>query len=339
MYIGRENYLTNLLKVKDRKMIKSEDISVVVQGAIDKQVTKKCLQSIRKNLPQAEIILSTWENSDDSDIEGLFDCLVLSKDPGAYSNTQDGNRLYNINRYIVSTQAGISKASRNYILKIRSDIILSNNNFIQYFDKFNKRNLKYCLFNHKVIIPSLYSIKGELGMKKEFGKYHPTPYHISDWWAFGKKEDIEILFSCNFIKDLEKFSKYFINPNYNINWLKERTWRFPPEQYICVELAKRLFDLKFDNCLDYKNVDLKKSEKFIINNFIILDYEQSGLFLDKEFYRDFCKKYVAIPPHVFFTMYNFELYKFLYNHNVFSLLIYIYKSIRYFIKNRRLICP
>ena len=42
-------------------MIKSEDISVVVQGAIDKVNTPKCLESIRKVLPRAEIVLSTWE--------------------------------------------------------------------------------------------------------------------------------------------------------------------------------------------------------------------------------------------------------------------------------------
>ena len=41
-------------------MIKSEDISVVVQGAIVSNLTNNCLKSIRKYLPKAEIILSTW---------------------------------------------------------------------------------------------------------------------------------------------------------------------------------------------------------------------------------------------------------------------------------------
>ena len=45
-------------------MINSKDISVVVQGAIDKENTPKCLESIRKYLPDAEIILSTWEGSE-----------------------------------------------------------------------------------------------------------------------------------------------------------------------------------------------------------------------------------------------------------------------------------
>lgn len=41
--------------------MKSNDITVVVQGAIDRKLTPKCLKSIRKHLPDAEIILSTWE--------------------------------------------------------------------------------------------------------------------------------------------------------------------------------------------------------------------------------------------------------------------------------------
>ena len=62
--------------------IKSKDISVVVQGAINSEVTPKCLESIRKYLPEAEIILSTWEGSD---VVGLdYDKLVLNKDPGTF---------------------------------------------------------------------------------------------------------------------------------------------------------------------------------------------------------------------------------------------------------------
>ena len=64
------------------KMIETKDIAVVVQGAIDKENTPKCLMSIRKFLPDAEIILSTWE---DSDVAGLdYDNLLLNKDPGGY---------------------------------------------------------------------------------------------------------------------------------------------------------------------------------------------------------------------------------------------------------------
>ena len=63
-------------------MIKSTDISIVVQGSVEnREETIKCLNSIRKILPQAEIILSTWEDSDIVNLD--YDKLVLNKDPGA----------------------------------------------------------------------------------------------------------------------------------------------------------------------------------------------------------------------------------------------------------------
>ena len=50
-------------------MIDSNDISVIVQGAINKNETTKCLQSIRQYLPGAEILLSTWDGSNITDLE------------------------------------------------------------------------------------------------------------------------------------------------------------------------------------------------------------------------------------------------------------------------------
>ena len=50
-------------------MIDSKDISVIVQGPINKKETPKCLKSIRKFLPEAEIILSTWQGTDISNLD------------------------------------------------------------------------------------------------------------------------------------------------------------------------------------------------------------------------------------------------------------------------------
>jgi hypothetical protein len=76
-------------------MINHNDISVIVQGAIDKDLTKKSLESIRAFMPEAEIILSTWEDSDLTSLD--YDKLVLSKDPGFIKV----NLLGNTNRQIV----------------------------------------------------------------------------------------------------------------------------------------------------------------------------------------------------------------------------------------------
>ena len=59
--------------------IDTKDISVVVQGAIDKGYTPLCLKSIIKYLPESEIILSTWEGSEVDNLD--YDVLILSEDP------------------------------------------------------------------------------------------------------------------------------------------------------------------------------------------------------------------------------------------------------------------
>ena len=56
--------------------IKNEDISVVVQGAIHPEWTPLVLKSIRKSLPGARVILSTWEGTDISKLD--YDVLVLN---------------------------------------------------------------------------------------------------------------------------------------------------------------------------------------------------------------------------------------------------------------------
>ena len=111
--------------------IDSSEISVVVQGAISDKFTKRVLVSIRKYLPKSEIILSTWKGSD---VSGLsYDILIENEDPGAIILFPQWKQYHNLNRQIVSTQNGIAKASKKYILKIRTDIVLKNRGFLQYF--------------------------------------------------------------------------------------------------------------------------------------------------------------------------------------------------------------
>ena len=62
-------------------MIKSDEISVVVQGAINNKYTPICLASIRKIFPYATIILSTWKNSKTENLD--YDVLIENEDPGS----------------------------------------------------------------------------------------------------------------------------------------------------------------------------------------------------------------------------------------------------------------
>ena len=63
-------------------MIDSSEISVVAQGPV-RPDTAESLSSVRRVLPRAEIIFSTWE---DEKADGLpFDKIVRSRMPPAYA--------------------------------------------------------------------------------------------------------------------------------------------------------------------------------------------------------------------------------------------------------------
>lgn len=255
---------------------------MIVQGSIDKINTPKCITSIRTFLPEAEIILSTWENSDTSSLD--YDKLVLSEDPGAIVFDLHNGKLNNINRVLLSTKRGLEKATRPYILKLRSDLVLLNDNILNYQDNFRRID-DYKLFKNRIYSSLLFSLKFENFNGSD--KYHYRPFHISDWWYFGLNEDIKKLYDVPLVEE-PAFSNYFV-----FNKPKPKVflcfpyllWRMSPEQYILSSCAKNSFpNIKFNDNSDYTPENIQQSEIIVVNNFLILDANQSGINNAKEEY-------------------------------------------------------
>lgn len=267
-------------------MISSEEISVVLRGAVDENILHKSLLNIKKFLPGAQVIISTWQGTViPEEYSELYDKLILSKDPGAFHNDKDNVRFDMLFRIIKACVEGVNAADRKYVLSMRSDLLLSGTGILKYFDKFNKRDPKYSLAEHKIVINSYTTtIFAEEGKVK-----HPTPYLISDWWHFGLKHDIQLLYDVDKVEDLEAHSRYFDtherSKKYHMYIVDQRFWRYCPEQYIGKCFANKKFpNLDFPDFLSYDNVDLKEALKFTIDNFIILDIKQSDMRLMKEPY-------------------------------------------------------
>ena len=292
-------------------MIDGKDISVVVQGTVEDVITKKCLESVRKYLPAAELILSTWEGCNVYELD--FDAIVINTDPGSevFENCKNPKQ-YNLNRILLSSQAGIQKANRKYILKCRSDSEMVGTGFIERFEHYPKRNAKYVLSNNRIVIGSIYSHR----YQRQDGYTHPTPYYITDWYCFGLKEDIKMLYVIPLVNTHE-FAKYYEihhRPrDFKIKWMNRRLWRFPPEQYIGVCFAKRKFpSLEFNDCLSYDKVDLNIAEQFIINNFIILNPMDYGIVLNKWPYDVYSRNIGKVNIHSYDGMYRTYVYERLY---------------------------
>ena len=189
-------------------MVLINDISVVVQGPIHTQdnLTKRVLESVRTHLPNAELILSTWKGSK---VDGLdCDILLLNEDPGALEK-QPISR--NLNRQIVSTRNGIMASTRIFVLKLRTDCMLSGKGFLSFFEKFPNRNPKYSVFKNRVVTITLYSRNP---------RCYLYLFHPSDISQFGKREDLLL--------------------NWDIPLLSQEGKQiFMPESYIFIECLKK----------------------------------------------------------------------------------------------------
>ena len=167
-------------------LVTCNNISVIVQGPIHHQesLTKRVLESVRTHLPNAELILSTWKGSDVSGLD--CDVLLLNDDPGAIN----GNN--NVNRQIVSTRNGLQKASRHYAVKLRTDTLLTGTGFLEVFDRYPERRDDFKVFQHKIVIPTLYT-RNPLRFSTYTGMSHL--FHPSDIFQFGSTADLKLLWN------------------------------------------------------------------------------------------------------------------------------------------------
>lgn len=237
-----------------------KNISVVVQGPVSLYKTVNCLKSIRKFLPKAEIILSTWENSNVKDLD--YDILILNKDPGAEIFTVTGQRQ-NQNRQIVSTKSGIKKASRLYVLKIRSDMELKGTKFLSFWKKYPMRSEKCKILTERVLINSLYTRRPLSST--------PFLFHPSDWVMFGLKEDLLNIWDIPLAPEPQtsQYFKVHKNMKYDGNCLTQ----YHAEQYIWLSfLRKNGFQVNYENYMAFSKKLMEFSRLSIVNNTLLLEY-------------------------------------------------------------------
>lgn len=281
-------------------MINSKDISIVIQGAIDEENTPKCIKSIRKQLKDAEIVLSTWENSDVNNLD--YDVLIENKDPGNFIDSSQMKFKNNIHRQIISTKNGIKKANRKFVMKLRGDVKLQSANFLNFWNSNPKRIEKYKLFSHKILC-SEYFFKKTIGLKKVM----PVPFHLGDWAQFGTKEDMLKLWNIDVPKEPE-FSNYFSN---NENFCSKKNLyvpfhQFAPEQYILIETCKKNnINITMRDCLDYNAENIEMSEQLISNNFIIIPIKKWSYQPLKEPYRTWARE--VLPEDIAYNLYTEKL--------------------------------
>jgi hypothetical protein len=315
------------------------DCSVIIQGkvfgepadAYNKQITLHCIESVRRVMPNAEIILSTWEGTDVSHLS--FDKVVFCKDPGAIPyNDLNPNYLNNINRQIVSTYNGFKAATRTYAIKMRGDCQLIDSSFVNFLMPY-ARSSKFKFFKERILIPTKYSRNP---------RRIAQLLHASDIFQVGLLEDLLSLWSINlqpepYFTRAIPANKIIINdalqgPNFRM--------KFGPEQYIWYAFAKKKghdFELKHYSSLPLSKI--MNSEWSIMNNFVIAEAEDIGLLLPKRIqdhkvkdlythkeWQSLYKRYCITGVSEF---YEFKMLLQVYSNNALKIVVRILNSLNY----------
>lgn len=258
-------------------MIDDQSVSVIVQGPIigkpsappSQQLTKRVLESVRRHLPKAEIILSSWQGSN---TEGLdFDQSILSEDPGAFQHdVPPGETLSNnVNRMIASTSNGLKAATRKMSLKLRTDCELTSNRILDWHGKFESYDHEVKYFNSRVVSLTVYS--RDPGFPQTIfcmNKWYQLPHHPSDIAQFGETVDLQNLWDIPLIQDDEqKYSRP-----------ASRKLRYFSEQYVWLSFLRKHADVDYlskDIIASRRQMD--ESHRLFANNLVLITPRQFGL--------------------------------------------------------------
>lgn len=258
--------------------VSSKLISVVIQGPLYRHLEPdrgihSCISSIRTHLPEAEIVVSTWNDEEVSDLTGCI--CIRSQKP--FSFTDVAGREVNTNRQIVSTYSGIKAATRPYVLKFRADHKLVSAFIAQINEYSSKVSLQEQLFHHPITVTNFF-IRNPAKV--------PMLFHLSDLVHFGMREDLLDFWS----QPLINFETHFISgsPSKNPfgNFLGYTNLKIIPEQALILNWLKTK-GLKFslNNVCEVRGELLEVWENILIQNFRVLSWQEAGIDYPQRFFR------------------------------------------------------
>lgn len=245
------------------------NLSVVFQGPVAHRGADlmSALVEARHWLPKAEFILSTWIGQQGLEEHG-FDQLVTSADPGPDYIDPVIGRPCNMTRQIYSTRAGLGAASRDYVMKIRTDFRIKERRFIDCWNGFKPALPKFNLFSKPVGIVAL-GTRNPVKM--------PMLFHPSDFVMVGAMTDVRNFWQAvgrtdqPLVTGMEKLLHPIYGPSFG---------RLAVEQELFLAYFRRASGLNFSlPLLDHTDPQsLFLSERYLLNSFCIFPPESPGAF-------------------------------------------------------------
>jgi len=256
-------------------VVGSREISVIIQGPLCRQLSPErniftCIASIRKYLPEAEIIVSTWDHEDTSGVQA--EKILRLEDPGCFVE-QSGNQI-NTNRMLKSTLAGIQAATRPYVMKFRADHNLTSAALAVIGLPVSEAGQQK-LFDLPVTMTTLF-IRNPRRV--------PLLFHISDLVQFGTREAMLALWDQPLLRK-EDILHYrpFRNPLGNFIGFSA-AYRIAEQSLMLGAMQKQGINVRLNRPCQVRLGNLKLWDCVLKRNFTVLDYDKAGVDFPERFF-------------------------------------------------------
>lgn len=251
--------------------IRSDEISVVIQGALGgDDLAEQVVDSVRRELPGAEVIISTWEGQRALDVP--VDQRLENADPGAAWQVHE-EWPSNTNRLLVSTRAGLLAAQRPYALKLRPDTPLAGTGFLADFQGFPERSPALRLLRDRIVVINYYCWNPD---SRPFGLFS-----VADTVGFGRTGDMRDVWDRPLDPEPENSTWFETHdhpdPAHSL-WTK---FRYSPEQLLWVGFLRRHLQVPFEHFHDVMPLSRLLAELSVANNVIIVEPERFGVLIPK----------------------------------------------------------
>ena len=230
------------------------DVAIILQGPIryENDFTYNTIKFYRSWYPNILIVISTWKGTVKENFKNKcskFNILILE------NNLPVGVDNFHINHQLKSTKLAIKKIKNykniKYILKARTDQRFYRSDFLIYL----KNILKLYPLNSNLLKNRIVFLGSE-------GTYKRIAFHISDFFSFGKMEDIEKLYGISYEcgetnylykhkKRWEIIKRIIEKEEYDLNFEVKNKYMLinkfiPPERYIILKFYNKYINKSSD---------------------------------------------------------------------------------------------
>lgn len=241
------------------------NLTVVIQGSVSSR-TVGVIEAFRLAAPECEIILSTWTHN--KALADLVDCYIVSPDPGTMPVMHQGQlvRTENTNRQILSTAAGVCRASRMFTMKWRTDFSLDPKHLRQFLERYTLLLARDPM--DKLVTFSINSTNPFAGVG--------LVAQLSDWMYFGRTEFLRRFLAMELIPNTPE-NVEIPTDRFDIKIFPFA--RFSAEQWILRDGFKKIYGIE----LNYFNdpIALPAYLRLIGHSILIINPRKLGLVTHK----------------------------------------------------------